>query len=210
MSGIELRHCRIDDSCIDVILPKIGPLPGKQGDSMDDFAGKSIIVTGGAQGIGRGIVLYLLERNCQVIVSDIDMEAGLELIEHLAMPDKLFFVHTDVGEEKSVSQCIAEALRFTGRISGLVNNAGITQPNNAPITELVLEDWDKILRTNLTGSILMVKHAAPHLMAQKGAVVNIASTRAIQSEANTEAYAASKGGLVALTHAMAISFGSRI
>ena len=69
---------------------------------MDDFAGKSIIVTGGAQGIGRGIVLYLLERNCQVIVSDIDMEAGLELIEHLAMPDKLLFVHTDVGEEKNL------------------------------------------------------------------------------------------------------------
>jgi len=75
MSGIELRHCRIDDSCIGVILPKINPLPGKQGDSMDDFAGKSIIVSGGAQGIGRGIVLYLLERNCQVI-SDIDMEVG--------------------------------------------------------------------------------------------------------------------------------------
>jgi len=93
---------------------------------------------------------------------------------------------------------------FYSRISGLVNNAGIAQPNNAPITELVLEDWDKNLRTNLTGSFLMVKHAAPHLMAQKGAVVNIASTRAIQSEANTEAYAASIGGLVSRIRVNAI------
>jgi NAD(P)-dependent dehydrogenase (short-subunit alcohol dehydrogenase family) len=107
-------------------------------------------------------------------------------------------------------QCITETLQFTGRIDGLVNNAGIADPNNAPITELLLDDWEKILRTNLTGSFLMVKHAAPYLSAQQGTVVNIASTRAIQSEANTEAYAASKGGLVALTHAMAISFGNRI
>jgi NAD(P)-dependent dehydrogenase (short-subunit alcohol dehydrogenase family) len=177
---------------------------------MNDFSGKTIIVTGGAQGIGRGIAEYLLDRKCQVVMSDIDIEAGQELVEHLARPEGLLFVHTDVSKEQQVMQCIAETLQFSGRIDGLVNNAGIADPNNAPVTELLLDDWEKILRTNLTGSFLMVKHAAPYLSAQQGAVVNIASTRAIQSEANTEAYAASKGGLVALTHAMAISFGSRI
>jgi NAD(P)-dependent dehydrogenase (short-subunit alcohol dehydrogenase family) len=177
---------------------------------MNDLSGKTIIVTGGAQGIGRGIVEYLLDKKCQVVMSDIDVEAGQELVEHLARPEKLLFVHTDVSKEYQVMQCITETLQFTGRIDGLVNNAGIADPNNAPITELLLDDWEKILRTNLTGSFLMVKHAAPYLSAQQGTVVNIASTRAIQSEANTEAYAASKGGLVALTHAMAISFGNRI
>ncbi len=177
---------------------------------MNDISGKTIIVTGGAQGIGRGIVEYLLDRKCQVVMSDIDIEAGEELVEHLARPESLLFVHTDVSKERQVMQCITETLRFTGRIDGLVNNAGIADPNNAPITELLLDDWEKILRTNLTGSFLMVKYAAPYLSIKHGAVVNIASTRALQSEANTEAYAASKGGLVALTHAMAISFGSRI
>lgn len=177
---------------------------------MNDFSGKTIIVTGGAQGIGRGIVEYLLDRKCQVVMSDIDIEAGQELVEHLANPECLLFVHTDVSKEHQVMQCITETLQFSGRIDGLVNNAGIADPSNAPITELLLEDWEKILRTNLTGSFLMVKHAAPYLSSNEGAVVNIASTRALQSEANTEAYAASKGGLVALTHAMAISFGSRI
>ncbi len=177
---------------------------------MKDFSGKTIIVTGGAQGIGRGIVEYLLDRKCQVVMSDIDIEAGQELVERLAKPESLLFVHTDVSKEHQVMQCITETLQFTGRIDGLVNNAGIANPTNAPITELLLDDWDKILRTNLTGSFLMVKHAAPYLSLKQGAVVNIASTRALQSEANTEAYAASKGGLVALTHAMAISFGSRI
>lgn len=177
---------------------------------MKDFSGKTVIVTGGAQGIGRGIAEYLLARKCQVVVADIDIEAGLELVEILSTPETMLFVHTDVSVEHDVSNCVAETLRFAGRIDGLVNNAGIARPGNAPITELLLEDWEKTLSTNLTGSFLMVKHAAPHLMAQKGAVVNIASTRAIQSEANTEAYAASKGGLVALSHAMAISFSGRI
>lgn len=177
---------------------------------MNDFSGKTIIVTGGAQGIGRGIVEFLLDRKCQIVMSDIDIEAGQELVEHLARPENLLFVHTDVSKEEQVMQCVTETLQFTGRIDGLVNNAGIADPTNAPITELLLDDWEKILRTNLTGSFLMVKHAAPYLSINKGAVVNIASTRALQSEANTEAYAASKGGLVALTHAMAISFGSRV
>lgn len=177
---------------------------------MNDFSGKTIIVTGGAQGIGRGIVEYLLDRKCQVVMSDIDIEAGQELVEHLARPESLLFVQTDVSKEHHAMQCITKTLQFTSRIDGLVNNAGITNPSNAPITELLLDDWEKILRTNLTGSFLMVKHAAPHLSRNDGAVVNIASTRALQSEANTEAYAASKGGLVALTHAMAISFSNRI
>lgn len=177
---------------------------------MQSFSGKCVIVTGGAQGIGRGIAEYLLAQDCRVVVADIDAEAGRELAEELARPERLLVVRTDVGEEGDAARCVAAAMDFAGRLDGLVNNAGIASPANPPLAELSLAAWEKMLRINLTGAFLMVKHAAPHLMASRAAVVNISSTRALQSEANTEAYAAAKGGLVALTHAMAISFGSRL
>jgi NAD(P)-dependent dehydrogenase (short-subunit alcohol dehydrogenase family) len=88
-----------------------------------------------------------------------------------------------------------------------VNDAGIASPYGDPVESLALEDWRRWIDTNLTGGFLCTKHAVPHLRAANGSIVNIASTRAIQSEPNHEAYAASKGGLVALTHALAISLG---
>ncbi|MEE4240500.1 MAG: SDR family oxidoreductase [Desulfopila sp.] len=177
---------------------------------MVDVRGKAVLVTGGAQGIGRGIVEYLLGAECLVVVADIDHEAGEELAGELSRPDRLLYVPADVGDEQQVKQAVAAAVRFCGRLDGLVNNAAIAHPGNTPLMELSLDDWEKMLRTNLTSAFLMVKHAASHLITQRGAVVNIASTRAIQSEADTEAYAASKGGLVSLSHAMAISLGSHV
>jgi NAD(P)-dependent dehydrogenase (short-subunit alcohol dehydrogenase family) len=177
---------------------------------MPEFSNKTIIVTGGAQGIGRSIVEYLLQCKASVVIADWDVEAGEELTEHFDAPEKLVFIPTDVSSEASVAACIKESVSRFGSLDGLVNNAGIANPVNGPITQLKLEEWNTMLGTNLTGTFLMVKHAAPHLVAQKGAIVNISSTRAVQSEADTEAYAASKGGLVALTHALAISFSHSI
>ena len=177
---------------------------------MTDFAGKSIIVTGGAQGIGRSIAEHLLERNAAVVVADCDDEAGDELVEQLRGHQRLFFVPTDVRSEESVINCIKHTVKKFGTIDGLVNNAGIARAGNSPVTEMTIEAWDTMLRTNLTGAFLMVKHAASCLAQRKGAIVNISSTRALQSEANTEAYSASKGGLVSLTHALAMSFSNSI
>lgn len=177
---------------------------------MPDFTSKTIVVTGGAQGIGRGITEYLLRCKARVVVADCDLEAGEELSASLGAPERCCFMLADVGEEKAVSNCIRQTLDRFGSFHGLVNNAGIASPKRIPISEMPLADWDQILRTNLTGAFLMAKHAAPHLERHKGAIVNIASTRALQSEPHTEAYSASKGGLVALTHALAISFSHRI
>lgn len=106
--------------------------------------------------------------------------------------------------------CISETIARFGRLDGLVNNAAIAHPGRTPVTELSLDAWERMLRVNLTGAFLMAKHAAPYLERHRGAIVNIASTRVLQSEPHTEAYSASKGGLVALTHALAISFAHRI
>jgi NAD(P)-dependent dehydrogenase (short-subunit alcohol dehydrogenase family) len=97
-----------------------------------------------------------------------------------------------------------------GRLTALINNAGIANPVSGPIERLSQEDWNRVLNTNLTGAFLMVKHNIPLLTQSGGSIINIASTRALQSEPETEAYAATKGGLVALTHALAISLGPKI
>lgn len=177
---------------------------------MTDFANKTIVVTGGAQGIGRGIVTLLLARKANVVIADCNLEAGEELSAALNLPRQTLFHPTDIASEDEVCSCIAAAMTRYGRIDGLVNNAGIAHPGRTPVTELSLEAWERMLRVNLTGAFLMTKHAAPHLERHSGTIVNIASTRALQSEPHTEAYSASKGGLVALTHALAISFTHRI
>jgi NAD(P)-dependent dehydrogenase (short-subunit alcohol dehydrogenase family) len=97
-----------------------------------------------------------------------------------------------------------------GCLDALVNNAGLAGPQDPPVDKLPLARWNRRIAVNLTGPLLMAKHCAPHLRRARGAIVNIASTRALQSEPNTEAYSASKGGLVALTHALAMSLGPRV
>jgi NAD(P)-dependent dehydrogenase (short-subunit alcohol dehydrogenase family) len=164
------------------------------------------IVTGGAQGIGRGIAAKLLTSGYGVVIADSDAEAGREAAAEL-VPGSVWFVQTDVADEASVAACVAAAIRDGGRLDAVVNNAGIARAPRVPVESLTLESWNRQLGVNLTGAFLMAKHAAPHLRKTRGAIVNIASTRAVQSEANTEAYSASKGGLVALTHALAVSLG---
>jgi NAD(P)-dependent dehydrogenase (short-subunit alcohol dehydrogenase family) len=105
---------------------------------------------------------------------------------------------------------VQTALTRFGRIDGLINNAGIADPHRAPLASLSLADWNRYLATNLTGTFLCSKHALPALAEAGGAIVNIASTRALQSEPDTEAYAASKGGMLAFTHALAVSAGPSV
>jgi NAD(P)-dependent dehydrogenase (short-subunit alcohol dehydrogenase family) len=160
---------------------------------------KVAIVTGGAQGIGRAIAVCLAGRGFRVVVAD--RKAG---------GPGFLLVRTDVASEPSVRGCVRTVLRRFGRIDALVNNAGIASPGNGPVEKLALREWNRRIGVNLTGPYLMVKHCAPHLRRCGGAVVNIASTRALQSEPDSEAYAATKGGLVALTHALALSLGPRV
>jgi NAD(P)-dependent dehydrogenase (short-subunit alcohol dehydrogenase family) len=166
---------------------------------------KVAVVTGGAQGIGKGIAMLLAARGYQVVAADSDTEAGRDL----DLPDVLF-VPCDVSREAPVRGCVRTVLRRFGRLDALINNAGLASPAAGPLEKLSLAEWNRRIAVNLTGVFLMSKHAAPHLRAARGAVVNIASTRALQSEPDSEAYAASKGGIVALTHAMAISLGPAV
>ncbi|MFO7653282.1 MAG: glucose 1-dehydrogenase [Candidatus Krumholzibacteriia bacterium] len=165
------------------------------------------LVTGGSQGIGKAVTLAFHARGHAVVVADLDGQAGTELAAELAT-DRLLFVAADVGREPDVRELVAAALARFGRLDVLVNNAGIMIRKSPE--DLLLEEWRRVLDTNLTGAFLCTRHALPHLRRSRGAVVNVASTRALMSEPDTEAYAASKGGLLALTHALALSCGPEV
>jgi NAD(P)-dependent dehydrogenase (short-subunit alcohol dehydrogenase family) len=171
---------------------------------------KVAIVTGGGQGIGKATVLKLLQVGYGVIVAEIDKEAGEEVVSEYKTLGDVCCIPTNVADETSVQQMVAATIDTYHRLDVLVNNAAIAHPENSSIETLELDQWNRILTTNLTSAFLCTKYAVPHLRATGGAIINIASTRAFMSEPNTEAYSASKGGLVALTHALANSLGPNI
>lgn len=157
---------------------------------------KRAVVTGGGGLIGTGIIEALLDDGWTVACFDIkDTKTAARNIL------------CDVGNETSVLAAF-DQLGWKG-LELLVNNAGIASPVNGPIHELSLADWRKVTDSHLTGAFLMTRSAVP-LMGEGASIVNMVSTRAFMSEPETEAYAASKGGLVALTHALAVSLGPKI
>jgi NAD(P)-dependent dehydrogenase (short-subunit alcohol dehydrogenase family) len=155
------------------------------------------LVTGGAHGIGAAIAARLAGDGARVVVADLD-RSGVALVGGR-------YVVCDVADETAVGALLAGVAAQEGRLDALVCNAGIMI--RKPIAQLTAAEWSRVIGTNLTSTFLLVRAAEALLRAAKGAVVTIASTRAHMSEPNTEAYAASKGGLVALTHALAISLG---
>lgn len=188
-----------------MVAPKhASPVPTA---SIGEWPGKVVLVTGGAQGIGKGIAEAVLAAGGSVLIGDLDAEAGKACLDEWNVPDRAAFLVLDVSKEASVKRFVAGALKRFGRIDGLVNNAGIADPVTGPLENLDWNEWKRRIDTNLGGAFLCCKHALPELKKRNGAVVNIASSRAHQSEPDAEAYAASKGGIVAFTHALAISAG---
>jgi NAD(P)-dependent dehydrogenase (short-subunit alcohol dehydrogenase family) len=155
------------------------------------------LITGGVNGIGAGIASRLAKDGWRVVVAD-RQPAGTPV------EGGRYFV-CDVGDEASVSALINSIAVTEQRLDALICNAGFMI--RKPIADLSLAEWSSVLTTNLTSTFLLVRSAETLLRAAKGAVVTIASTRARMSEPDTESYSASKGGLVALTHALAISLG---
>lgn len=176
---------------------------------------KAAIITGGAQGIGRALVAHFLGLGWRVAALDRDSDALAELEAEL-VDGRLHAAPCDVGEEAEVGRAFAGFRAWqaaAGEAEGLdllVNNAGLTDPVSGPVEQLALADWRRWLDSHLTGAFLCTRAAVPLLRRRRGSIVNISSTRALQSEPHCEAYAAAKGGLLALTHALAISLGPEI
>ena len=172
------------------------------------------IVTGGAQGIGKGIVQHLIAEGWRVASIDKDGAAARALATDMPT-DRLLSLQADVGDEAGVADAFAAIGQWLDGdeapgIDLLVSNAGLADPVSGPIERLSLKDWRQWQDSHVTGAFLMTRAAVPLLRARKGSIVLMASTRAIQSEPQCEAYAAAKGALLALNHALAISLGPDI
>lgn len=166
---------------------------------------QTVIVTGAANGIGKAIAAAYAGEGSHVFIADIDVENGNKVQGELSENNEATFIETDVSDPQSIQHLVEQVAETSGRMDVLINNAGISE--FCPPDELSVERWDEILNTNLRSSFLLTRLAASVMKKTGGgSVVNIASTRALMSEKYSEAYAASKGGLLALTHAMALSY----
>ena len=165
-----------------------------------------LLVTGGAQGIGRAVAMDFASNGFRVVIFDLDQEAGEETLADLEkMGTEALFCHVDVADAENVREGFAAIISTFGRLDVLVSNAGISASFGTPVEDLPVEQFDHILNVNLRGTFLCAKYGIPLLKRNGGSIILIASTRALMSEAHTEAYSASKGGLVALAHALAVS-----
>ena len=168
----------------------------------------SAIVTGGAQGIGKAITLKLLEKGVFVFILDMDQEALDEFLgdKH---PNRFFqALRCDVSDDKQLTKTLESIIQQQPHLKYLINNAATSA--STPMQQLSVESWLKVINTNLTSYFVTVKVLSEDLARNKGAVVNLCSTRAFMSEPHTEAYSASKGGVFALTHSQAMSLNPHV
>jgi len=172
--------------------------------------GKAAIVTGAAKGIGWGIAKVFLEEGAKVALVDWDKETGeASTAAFREAGGEAIFIECDVSNEEQVKAMVAKAVEALHGLDILVNNAGVGI--YTPVLETSSEDWDHCLAVNLKGGFLCSKYAIPHMQkAGKGAIVNISSVHSHATVNGVAPYAASKGGLTALTRNMAIDYGPTI
>ncbi|MGD0392875.1 MAG: SDR family NAD(P)-dependent oxidoreductase [Acidimicrobiales bacterium] len=182
---------------------------------MNGLQGKCIIVTGAASGIGLACAARLIGEGARVV--------GADLLDYPGRPsdgsgkpaadDVWDFRPVDVADEDSVVALVDAAVRYGGRIDGLVNAAGVA--GGGPVHMLPKDEWDRVVGINLTGTYLVAKHTIKKMLAQpavggsRGSVVTVASIEGLEGTAGGSAYSASKGGVVLLTKSMAIDYAGR-
>jgi L-fucose dehydrogenase len=162
------------------------------------LGGKTVLVTGGASGIGEAIVRSLVSEGAIPVIVDRDETAGLRLRDELSVsPNRCELVVAELGEPGACETAVEEALRFTGRVDGLVNNAGLN--DGVSLRAGSPEGFLLSLRRNLLHYFEMTHFTLPYLQEARGAIVNVSSKVALTGQGGTSGYAASKGGILALT-----------
>ena len=167
------------------------------------LANAVVLVTGGAQGIGRECALAYAREGARVAVADINLEAAEQTAAELAT--KGLAVQCDVGNSGSVEAAIGAVLEHYGRLDAVHNNAGISSPSK-PLHETTEQEWDQLQQVNLKSVFLTTRYALEPLRASKGSILNTASMVGLIGQANHAAYVATKGGMIALTKAMALDY----
>lgn len=171
------------------------------------FEGKKVLITGAGAGIGRALAMTYASIGANVILADRNAE-GLEQTAELLRNEGFDSMtdHADISRPEEVERLFANVDEQGGQLDILINNAGFGIWKSP--YDLELDEWDSVIHTNLRGTFLCSREGAKRMRSHGGgSIVNISSTRALMSEPNSEAYAASKGGILALTHALAVSLG---
>jgi NAD(P)-dependent dehydrogenase (short-subunit alcohol dehydrogenase family) len=175
---------------------------------MRRFEGRAALVTGAASGIGRATTLRLAREGARVAAADVRTEPLAGLAAELGgSGGSVLALACDVADETSVARAVASAVKRLGGLDVLCNIAGVLRFDHTH--ELALEDWNRVLAVNLTGTFLVTKAALPHLLAARGVVVNMSSTAGLAAHPWTAAYSASKGGVLAFTYALALEYGKQ-
>ncbi len=169
-----------------------------------EFQDQIVLVTGAANGIGKEIALQYASKGAKVVLTDKDREAGKSVEADIVSMGKFaLFIEADLSKEEDCLRVMEIIRSKWGKLNIIVNNAGISE--FTPLFEMTTEKWDRIINTNLRSVFILSREGAKLMIGSGGSIINIASTRAIQSEPNSEGYAASKGGILALTHALSAS-----
>ena len=162
-----------------------------------------VFLTGGAQGIGRECALAYAREGAHVAIADTDIATAEQTCSELAAEGLV--VGCDVGDRSSVADAVAAVVKHFGRLDAVHNNAGISSPSR-PLHETSEEEWDALQRVNLKSVYLTTHHALSALLESKGSILNTASLVGLIGQSNHAAYVATKGGMIALTKAMALDY----
>ncbi|MBL0420633.1 SDR family oxidoreductase [Ramlibacter sp. AW1] len=175
-----------------------------------DLSGRRILITGGARGLGAAMAQACVAAGARVALTDILHEAGAQVAQDLnaVRADSAFYLPMDLADPDSVAQGVKQAAGALGGLDGLVNNGAITNSGGKPMEEIDVGVWDRVMDVNVRGTWLATVAARPWLKASgRGRVVNLASDTAIWGAPRLMAYVASKGAVMAMTHAMARELG---
>ena len=173
-----------------------------------NFQGKTVVITGAAQGIGKQIALDFAKEKGRVIILDLNQEALISAQAEIAAHSECAYYCVDVTDSQQVGEVINKIIDKFSKIDIVVNNAGITKDNL--ILRLSENDWDKVIAVNLRGAFLCSKLAAKFMVKQRsGKIVNVSSIIGIVGNAGQANYSASKAGLIGLTKSLAKELGSR-
>ena len=182
----------------------------KSASNTDEFEGRVAIVSGAASGIGRAASSLFAERGARLVLADLDREGGESAAEAIrATGAEAVFVETDVAEGEAVARAVATATERFGRLDYAYNNAGLSGPPNF-VAEMPEAQWRRTIDVMLTGVFLCMKYEIPAILASGGgAIVNCASGAGLIGFPGQSAYVASKHGVIGLTRAAALEYGSQ-